>query len=94
MDETRKMLLLALGSPETDDAQLALGCVLSALRAEAEMLEQGENLGEGAPMLALAHVSRMKALEEFFDAFVRASWSEASDGRKQGLRVVQPGGAP
>lgn len=42
--ESRALILLALGSPETDDAPLAIACVLSAVHAEAEMLNMGENL--------------------------------------------------
>lgn len=100
--EARALILLGLGSPETEDAPLAIGCAISALHAEAEMLGQGENFDK--VVLLLAHVARLKALEDFLDDYVTISWRQTAEEhapidperkapRKQPLRAVQSGGA-
>ncbi|MEI9940356.1 MAG: hypothetical protein WDO69_24330 [Pseudomonadota bacterium] len=99
----RALILLALGSPETDDAPLAIRCVLSSLHAEAEMLQMGENINNDV-VLEIAHVSRLKAFEGFLDDYVNVTWRETAEERapvdgdrkptwKQALRAVQTGGA-
>jgi hypothetical protein len=71
-------MLQALGSLETDDLQTAIGIVLGAMHAEAEMLQMGENLGPRSELLEYAHANRLKALEEFFDEHVIVSWRETT----------------
>jgi len=77
-NKARDLILQALGSPATDDAPLALGCVLDSLHAEAEMLQMGENLGQHAELLNIAHATRLKALEEFISDYLTVSWRETA----------------
>jgi hypothetical protein len=91
----RRLILLGLGSPETDNAHDALGCAISALDAEAEMLAQGENLGPNTTALEYAHNARLEALNHLVDDYMTVSWPETAEERaaarpagKQGLRVV------
>lgn len=72
----RALILQALGSPEIDSAPDALGCVLAAMQAEAEMLVQGENLGPDHEVLEYAHLTRLRTLKDFVDQYVTVTWRE------------------
>ena len=86
--EARALILMALGSPETDDAPLAISCVLSAMHAEAEMLEMGENLGPDHHVLEISHATRLKALEGFLSDYVTVSWRDAVELRADRSEAV------